>query len=77
MQNLQNVFAVTCPPLSLENGRVNYTRDPVDGGYPWKTVASFECDEYFILEGWFLNRTCLRQEYWDGAAPECLEECSD
>ena len=75
LQNLQNIFVATCPPLpALENGQIIYTRDPVNGAYPWETEASFECDEYFSLT-WAIIRTCHSQGYWTKSSPECMLDC--
>ena len=63
-------FVVTCAPLSLPNGFVNYTTTVENGGYLVDTVASFLCDF-----GYYLNdtnsRTCQASGNWNEQTPIC------
>ena len=47
------LFSITeiCKGLSLGNGRVNYNKSPVNGGYLVSTTASFQCNVGYYLQG--------------------------
>ena len=56
-------YAVSCPPLSLENGEVVYNTSLLYDetylitGYSLNTMASFSCDEFYSREGAkFINK---------------------
>ena len=50
-------FLVSCSPLSLPDGLVNYTKSLENGRYPVDTVASFACNSGYYENGTIL-RTC-------------------
>ena len=61
-----------CPTLSIENGMVQYDRDPsssaaITGG----TVATYSCADGYELVG-EEKRTCLVDGTWTGTEPQCI-----
>ena len=65
-------FVVTCPVLSLENGEVEYDLSKVFEGYPVDTLASFVCNEGFMLSGSNVT-TCPTSGVWNLQIPVCKE----
>ena len=63
-------FLVSCAPLSLPNGLVNYTKSLENGRYPVDTVASFACNSGYYENGTNL-RTCQASLNWSGQTPIC------
>ena len=62
--------AVTCETLSIENGKVSYNENSVDGGYPMDTVASFSCNSGYHRVG-AGSSTCQSPGRWNNAIPRC------
>ena len=63
-------FVVTCPALILQNGEVNYDLSQVFEGYPVETVASFACNDGFMLSG-SNTTTCQTSGVWSLETPVC------
>ena len=71
---IQCFSIATCPPLSLENGEVEYDIDPVDGEYPTDTLAFFTCNTCngdFIRLGSLYVR-CQDSGTWNLDMPTCV-----
>ena len=66
-----NYIAVTCLPLILPNGTVQYSSIPLNGRYYINTAASFTCEC-----GWYLLgvrfATCHLNTGWDQQMPQCI-----
>jgi hypothetical protein len=57
-------------PIDLGNGQTIYSTSQVDGlGYTYGTLASFVCDEGYILNG-TNNSECTQQCIWSDI-PTC------
>ena len=65
-------FVVVCQALSLQNGEVDYDLSQVSGGYPVDTVASFACNDRFVLSGSNAT-TCQTSRVWDLKTPVCKQ----
>ena len=63
-------FLDTCPPLSLENGRVSYNRNAINGRRPIGTVATFSCNTGYTRVGTSSN-TCQNSGNWQRYIPVC------
>ena len=64
-----NIIAVTCEDLNLENGKISYNEPP---GHFVDTVASFSCDYGFSLSG-SSSSTCENSGSWNHQAPACRQ----
>ena len=42
-------FIVACEPLTLADGRIEYSKSRLNGLYPVETRATFSCNEGFTL----------------------------
>ena len=60
---LQSPTAIKCPPLSLENGQVDYTNGNMSE-YDLGTLALLMCDLGFLLVGQ-PRRTCVDDDQAD------------
>ena len=66
--NYDPIFTVAqCPPLSLENGKLNITMNYVG------SVARFSCDEGSALVG-NPGSKCLSNGRWSGTKPKCARK---
>ena len=68
--------SATCEAITLHNGHVTYTGDPVDasglnGRYLESTVATMSCNGGFYRSG-PKSRSCQSARYWDGCAVTCI-----
>ena len=64
-------FTVSCPALSLLNGRVTYESDSVGNGrYPVNTRSTFTCDDGYRMNG-PSRRDCQPSGNWDQQTTTC------
>ena len=63
--------SVTCPALTLENGRVTYDVSPGNERYPTGTISSFSCNDGYSLSV-TMSRTCQISGNWDQETPLCV-----
>ena len=61
---------VTCAPLSLPNGLVDYNMSEENGRYLADTVASFSCNSGYYRNG-PNSRTCETSGNWNEEIPTC------
>ena len=62
---------VLCQTLDTpSNGDVDYSNDPVNGGYTVDTVATFSCNFGYRREG-SSSRTCQPSGHWNKQNPTC------
>ena len=61
---------VKCGALSISNGAVAYSRDPVNGQYTVGTIASFSCYSGYRRDG-PSSRTCQISGKWNQRTPNC------
>ncbi len=71
--------AIMCIDLPApDNGRITYSTDTTSL-YDFGTVATYECDIGFGLNGGVVTRTCRGDDSdsdgtWSGIAPSCLRK---
>ena len=81
-------FVATCPPLSVSNGIVGYTTQPIGTGanrdryvagtrsyhgrYIEGTTADFTCYDGYSRSG-PRTRHCTSSKTWDGRSPTCVK----
>ena len=63
---------VICPTLNLENGKVDYHKSPVEGGYPVDTIAVFTCKHGYYHNDSFLS-FCQTSGHWTQETPTCIQ----
>ena len=63
-------FSDTCPYLRLENSRVRFNRNAVNGRRPIGTVATFPCNTGYTRVGTSSN-TCQNSGKWQRYIPTC------
>ena len=66
------VPAVTCPPVSLENGEVHYDNLPMDGNYGINTRAFISCNDAFKRNGPLFS-ICQNSGTWEPEIATCEE----
>ncbi|XP_064392887.1 E-selectin-like isoform X2 [Halichondria panicea] len=71
-----NCSAPPCPPLTAPNdGSISYgLAVETNGGYDIGDVATFSCDNNFILSG-STTSTCQSDYTWDNSEPTCQATC--
>ena len=65
-----HIFTATCPPISLDNGRVLYLQPEVNGEYQQGTPARFTCDPGFVRNGPEFGE-CQASGTWLPEIPTC------
>ena len=60
-----------CAPVQLENVRVEYDENPINGSYPELSQAEFSCDEGLELQGERYAK--CRAAVWDNLMPTCVK----
>ena len=67
----QLLSTVSCQRLEQPtNGVRTYSRDPVNGGYPEGTVATFTCNFGFVISG--SSRLTCESANWNEEVPTCV-----
>ena len=61
---------VTCEPLYIHNGYIEYNTKPVNGVYRFPTVATYKCNSGYNRVG-DLFRTCMDYNSWTNHKPRC------
>ena len=64
----------TCSSLSLSNGEVHYSVQPVNGRYPIATEAIFLCQAGYYIDG-YVSTICVpngSSVHWTNPTPQCL-----
>ena len=64
------IFLVTCGPLNLANGLVNYSTSMEKGRYLVNTVAFFSCNSGYYQNG-TNSRAYQSSGSWNGQNPIC------
>ena len=64
---------MTCPAFSIPNGKVRYSKPPVNGGYILDTQAMFSCNSGYKLSGsaWTTCQQPGQPKSWNAHSGHC------